>query len=266
MNTSSYTKKLCMTELQASFTHFCQGYAFDATAGKNDSIFTFVEQGSATIQSMHNTLSVSEGSLFYIPSGLRHHIIWNGNPEIKYYSFQIISRKYDLPTADYNPLQLVKPLSTPETCELFKKIYHLLSTEVRIDQINALALYYQFYAQAFPLLQSEPPIKHSPSVLAAIEYIEEHYAENITAEQLAEFCHISTSALYRQFRKELHTSPVRLLNEIRVEKAARALRQTNASITDIALDNGFSSSTYFFEIFKNYTGLTPSHYRKTMNV
>ena len=266
MRSQMYAKRLCMSELQVEVAEQAHHHFFDASAGKINSSFGYVEKGSVVLHSLRNTITVPEGSLFYVPNGVRYQSVWTGSPEIKQYCFHIIQKNYDLTTDAYHPLQVVKELSTPETGALFKQIYQLFATEDRIQQLKGLSLYYQFYAQVLPLLKEEAPVQYSAGVRAAVHYIEEMYRENFTMEALAEACFVSASTLYHQFKKELRITPVQFRNEIRIEKAASELRNTDLPISEIAQRNGFNSSTYFFEVFKKHSGLTPAEYRKMIHL
>lgn len=55
------------------------------------------------------------------------------------------------------------------------------------------------------------------------------------------------------------------LNKFRVEKAARYLKESDYTITEIALKVGFEDSNYFSKIFKKYMGKTPREYKQTTN-
>ena len=131
-----------------------------------------------------------------------------------------------------------------------------------IGSIRALGMYYAFYASVLPYLKAEQPVSYSPAVLAAIAFIEEHYAQNQSVAELAEACFVSESRLYHLFRKEMGISPIKYRNEIRVEKAANELRKRNKQISDIAFECGFNSMTYFYEVFKAHTGMKPSEYQQ----
>jgi transcriptional regulator GlxA family with amidase domain len=58
-------------------------------------------------------------------------------------------------------------------------------------------------------------------------------------------------------------SPLHYLINLRIAEAIKLLRQTNRSLTDIALSTGFYSSQHFSSTFKKLTGYTPRDYRKT---
>lgn len=265
MQGQTYAKRLCMTELQVQRLEYSHHHFFDASAGNTNSSLGYLEKGSLVLHGLKNTITVPEGSLFFIPDGARYHGVWTGSPEIKQYCFHIIQRKTDLFPDSCYPLQVIAPLSNPETGRVFREIYALFATGNRISQLEGLSLYYQFYAKLLPLLKIEKAEQYSPGVRAAVQYIEQHYREDFTMEQLAAACFISSSTLYHQFKKELRSSPVQFRNEIRIEKAAAQLRSSDLSIQEIALQNGFHSAAYFFEVFKNHSGLTPAEYRKMLH-
>ncbi|WP_445671395.1 helix-turn-helix transcriptional regulator [Paenibacillus sp. FSL K6-3166] len=56
------------------------------------------------------------------------------------------------------------------------------------------------------------------------------------------------------------------INELRLDKAKELLKTSEYTIVDIAEKTGFTSSSYFYRLFKNSTGITPSDYRKKIKV
>ena len=264
MQSKTFSKHLCMTDLQVQLLEYDHHHFFDASGGKNNSSICYLEKGSLTLQSLQSTLVLPEGSLFFIPDGARYHAVYTGAPEIKQYCFNIIQRKFDLGEDLYYPVQRIDALSNPETGEIFRKIYALFSTEERLHQIEGLGLYYGFYAKLLPLLKVESFVQYSPCVRQAVSYIEQRYREDFSMETLAAACYVSASTLFHRFKKELGSSPVQFRNQIRIEKAIADLRNPDLSIEQVALQNGFHSATYFFEVFKSHSGLTPAEYRKLL--
>ena len=100
-------------------------------------------------------------------------------------------------------------------------------------------------------------------VRQAMAYLHEHYADPISREDLARHVGLSDDYLTSCFHKELGMTPVAYLNRYRVQQAKQLLTYTHKSITEIALDVGFSSSSYFSRIFRRETGMTPEAYRRT---
>lgn len=97
----------------------------------------------------------------------------------------------------------------------------------------------------------------------AIARIETHYADKITLTDLAARAHLSPRHFQRIFHDCLGRSPIDHLMHIRVQKAAELLLSTRRTITDIALDCGFSDSNYFTRQFRKLMNQTPGQYRKT---
>lgn len=100
-------------------------------------------------------------------------------------------------------------------------------------------------------------------VRQAMAYMHEHYAEPLSRQQIADRVGLSDDYLTSCFRKELGLTPVAYLNRYRVQQARQLLKNTHLSITEIALDVGFSGSSYFSRIFRRETGLTPEAYRRS---
>ncbi|MGZ9899702.1 helix-turn-helix domain-containing protein [Shewanella gaetbuli] len=94
-----------------------------------------------------------------------------------------------------------------------------------------------------------------------IEYINQHYAQDICIKELANASHLSVSALERRFKKHLQKTPKQFLREFRLEKARRMLIETQLPISDIAQNAGFASHSYFSQHFKAMFGELPTHYR-----
>ena len=99
-------------------------------------------------------------------------------------------------------------------------------------------------------------------VRQAMAYLHEHYAEAVSREDLARHVGLSDDYLTSCFNKELGMTPVAYLNRYRVQQAKQLLTYSHRSITDIALDVGFSGSSYFSRIFHRETGMSPEAYRR----
>ncbi len=94
-----------------------------------------------------------------------------------------------------------------------------------------------------------------------IDYIEQHYAEKLTLDKIAESGHVCESKCCRLFSRYLHKTPNIYLTHYRLGKAAELLVTTAQSVTEIALSCGFSGTSYFSETFRKHFDLTPKEYR-----
>ncbi len=93
-------------------------------------------------------------------------------------------------------------------------------------------------------------------------YLEENYSKKLELEELANFCHLSKYYFAHKFKEITGMSFVSYLTQFRLEKAMSLLKETNESITDIALNCGFGSLRSFDRCFISSYKTTPLKYRK----
>jgi AraC-like DNA-binding protein len=100
----------------------------------------------------------------------------------------------------------------------------------------------------------------------AFEQLEQMLRDSLdhpwTVEEMATVVGLGSTAFTEKVKAYSGFSPLNYLINIRIAEAMRQLRQTNKSLTDIALDTGFYSSQHFSTTFKKLTGYTPGHFRK----
>ena len=89
--------------------------------------------------------------------------------------------------------------------------------------------------------------------------------QEYTVSEIAEKLFISQSSLQKCFQKHLGQSPVQFRMEKRIEKAKLLLTTTDIPIKDIAISLHFYDISYFYKIFRKYTGITPKTFRGTTN-
>lgn len=93
-------------------------------------------------------------------------------------------------------------------------------------------------------------------------YLDSNYNESITLDQLAALAHMSKYYLVHAFTRYAGLSPINYLNAKRIEVSRGLLTTTNHSIAQIASLVGFSSQSYFAQVFKRYEGKSPAQYRR----
>jgi signal transduction histidine kinase/AraC-like DNA-binding protein/ActR/RegA family two-component response regulator len=99
-------------------------------------------------------------------------------------------------------------------------------------------------------------------VRLAMLFIHENYAQPITRSDIARHINIAEDYLTFCFRQELGTTPIKYLQRYRVHQAKLLLKNTNRSVTDIALQVGFADSGYFSRVFHRETGMSPETFRR----
>lgn len=97
---------------------------------------------------------------------------------------------------------------------------------------------------------------------AAIAFIEANLFEPIAVADVAEHLGFSESRTYTLFRAFTGQSPVDYLLRLRIRAAEGMLQNSDSSVSDIAFRCGFNSSQYFARVFRKYTGVTPTEFRR----
>lgn len=95
-----------------------------------------------------------------------------------------------------------------------------------------------------------------------LEYIHGHFAERISLGDLAQSANVSISEVLRCFKNLMQITPYKYITELRLQKAATLLKETNEPVTSIIDDVGFSSLSHFGKCFKKKTGYSPKEYRE----
>ena len=114
-------------------------------------------------------------------------------------------------------------------------------------------------------------LKHKPSAPVAhltskiVNYVAENFREDITLDTLAKEFSVSKFYISHTFSDKLKTSLPGYLAFVRAKYAAEQLRSTSESITNIALDAGFSSQSTFNRVFLKIYGMTPREYKKNID-
>lgn len=99
----------------------------------------------------------------------------------------------------------------------------------------------------------------------AVEYIENHYAEEVTLNQVSEKLYVSNYYLSRMFKKELGVNFIDYLNELRMKEAKILLADPKYKTYEVAELVGVPNSHYFSKLFRRYAGMTASEYRESLN-
>lgn len=96
----------------------------------------------------------------------------------------------------------------------------------------------------------------------AVQYMEKHYAEDISLEVVAEQVNLNSVYFSNIFKKEIGENFVDYLHKYRMEIAKTMLREEDISIINIAYSVGYHDAKYFSKLFKKYVGIKPTDYRK----
>ncbi len=134
--------------------------------------------------------------------------------------------------------------------------------ELEGDQLIELA--YQSFIQITSYVKPQTSIDYSNHVVKATrEYLENHYADDISLEDMAEQVNISPQYFSKLIKKTTGFNFIDWLSMLRVKKAKELLTNSNLNVKEVCFMVGYKDPNYFSRIFKKRIGITPSEYVKT---
>lgn len=151
---------------------------------------------------------------------------------------------------------------------------HLIAVLVKNNSAENNYIYYEnqitFYSLLTELLKNfkvdtENNVQSKKYLIRLthiLDYIDEHYKEAITLNQLADEVNLSVPYLSSFFEKYLGVNFLTYYNELRLERAVNELLSSDESVEQIAANNGFTDSRSFVTLFKKKYNTLPSIYRK----
>ncbi len=138
-------------------------------------------------------------------------------------------------------------------------------TEVRPGQrFTMMGLFMALLSYLSRAFSEEPAVTHMLplDIGKAISFLNLHYRENITSDELLKQCKMSRSTFLRNFQRSTGCSPIQYLLKIRISHACRLLLSSDFRISEIGFTVGFQDQNYFSRCFKSQTGMSPGEFRR----
>lgn len=225
---------------------------------------TSVSVGGKTIKAAH-------GKVFALSPGIPHHELPSESPpryiavfiskgffenQLKHYASRNIYFKCESFDAGPGLMPLLKRfmLEADNGMQGFKAVLDALCIEICHSIIRS----------ALKLNPLHDRISHRVEIDRAVEYMHSNLSGKITVEKLAEAAHMSETHFSRTFKSELGSSPMEYLARIRMERVKKLLLAGEKSVTEIALECGFSSPAYLSACFRKLFNISPTDYGKRL--
>lgn len=150
-------------------------------------------------------------------------------------------------------------IHTDHVFENSQKLHIMLYQKETLDEIHEWFL--QTFIKLHDCITKDSEIsKYSDIVKNAINFIRKNYEHDLSLSQVAEEINVSSVYLSKLFKKETKTGFNEYLCNLRLEKAKLLISEKNYSFKEISSMCGFNNYTYFFNVFKLRTGLTPKEF------
>ena len=144
----------------------------------------------------------------------------------------------------------------------FDALLEIIARE-RGDRFSQLCATHLLVADAQRLSPILPGRRNhrAESILALQDWIEANHAEPLGLERMAAQAGLALRTLKRRFGAATGLSPIRYLQQVRVDRAKKLLLATPLSIREIAYEVGYENVSFFVRLFRKEAGDTPSHWR-----
>jgi two-component system, response regulator YesN len=161
----------------------------------------------------------------------------------------------------YSALSTLEPMSLPlpelqsSKLRLFKRID--LAFDIH-ELENILFPFFEELKEAIRQAEQQP----SGILQRIYDYVDKHYANEISLSEMASSLHLNYSYLSSYFKQRTHENLTAYINRVRIDRAKELLRNPELSISEVSRMTGFAEHNYFSKVFKKMTGKTPVEYRQ----
>ncbi|ALS01858.1 hypothetical protein ATZ33_10855 [Enterococcus silesiacus] len=133
---------------------------------------------------------------------------------------------------------------------------------VKSRTLAVLSLLTEKYSIPLATKKTIKSLKHLERLKQVNEYVQINYNQSLKLEQVAEVFNYDPAYFSRFFKKYMGIPFSEYVNTVRLEKAYYQLRDTDMTVLDIAMANGFFSVKSFYNVFKKNYSLSPQQYRQ----
>jgi two-component system, response regulator YesN len=137
-------------------------------------------------------------------------------------------------------------------------------TEQLDDFLECSAFYHAAFNEKLKARITGKNKEYSPLIRNVVQFIDQHYNEDISLKLLGEMLHSSPNYISRLFKQEVGRGLFDYLNVVRIRNAKELLKDYSYKIYEIAEMVGFNSQVHFAIVFNKYEGMSPTDYRKEL--
>ena len=239
----------------------------------------YVRQGELHISIEGNIYTATSGDVYLVNPGELHFMETEHIP-VDYYTILFPLQFISFLSQDRIEREILTPfregkllLKNDINQEAYaKKVQQMLEELIAINEVQkgiyelrTKTLLLQLIAEFAEESCFHESVMRKTSILQRnmITYIQDHFSEKLTLEMLANEFHLSQKYISRYFKEQFAISFMQYVGHLRMEKAKDLLRNTELSITEVAMSSGYPSVNLFIRSFKETYQVTPLQYRKT---
>ena len=143
------------------------------------------------------------------------------------------------------------------------QVFYYMLKPIQDEEMRGLLERISVHLQQKPVKNlHENEAQETHDLLSSVaEYVQQHYTEELTLEELAQIFHVNSSYLSTLFAKKTGMNFSYYRNTLRIQRARELLAHSEKSVSEIAMETGYNSISYFNRVFKEIVGITPIQYR-----
>lgn len=220
-----------------------------STNSRNFSTLSYRIHGHSKFRFGANVYHVSPQNMLFIPPGISYSQTSSDEELIAVH----FTSKYPI----FQNASLITPQNTVKTKNLFVTLFDIYEKKEPQYMLMANSAFYELLYNIMLRSVPAPPEVIRPS----LDYISKHYTNpSLSITEIASASHISEVYFRRLFRRQYSKTPIKYINEVRINRACALLKGNYMSLAEVAAASGFSSVKYFSKVFSDITKITPGKY------
>ncbi|MDO5424565.1 MAG: AraC family transcriptional regulator [Eubacteriales bacterium] len=229
-------------------------------------VIGFIEKGQRTLSCKNRKYAIGRGDILLFHPGDNHACIQSDDGTLDYRGFNISKDVMLDLTEEITGIRKLPGfsrtvISDEEIACCLHSLHKLVmngSVEFGKDEALLLLLSLLLVRYGQPFEYGIPECREE--IEKACAFVEQHFSERISLDQICRHAGLGKSALLRAFTKSKGVTPYRYLENVRIGEAKKLLEKGIAPI-DAAMQTGFSDQSHFTNYFSRFIGLAPGLYR-----
>ena len=254
----------------------------DKSLSHHEALFGHIKSGMVTLETADGATQLKQDDIYFISPNTRYKLINKSEADI-----DVITINFTNPAAvtqDYLPQSIIRALingnctgyaKISSTEPSHNRILHCITTAKKAEsekpdffQLLVYGKMYEAFYELFAnkyvrIVDAESKSKKYRALQRVTNYIDEHYIDGLSLDEVASATGISRYYVSHLFKELMDTTFVGYVNDLRLNRAAMLLMTSDSPIIEIAALSGFNNLSNFNRAFKLHFGKTPSAYRKS---
>ncbi len=208
------------------------------------------------------TVKAEKGDIVYLPNDFAYKSYWE-DPELIdhiYIEFNLFDGSEPIMLSDSIFLIATDKFGT--ILPLFNALSNEFTSNTLGCKIKCRSIFFEILHTLLIACLDAKCQSEKSSVLSGVLYIDNHYTDDISVDELAKMCNMCPSGFRKKFFDAKGMTPVEYKNYLRIKRAAELLRDGGYTVSEAAGRVNIPDIFYFTKLFKRYFSITPGRYRR----